>query len=74
MSIDKETLTLELALQNGMKAEIVNDRVVITIDTKTTSRDLWDGQIELWLSNSNLKTISSAYLRIIKNKLNFKKS
>jgi len=69
-----EVLELELALQEGAKAEIKGDRIIITIDTEITKRDLWESQIEMWLTKKGeLKTLSSGYLRIIKNKLLFKK-
>lgn len=64
---------LTMALQKGAKAEIKDDRVVITIDTDITKRDLWDSQIEMWLSKKDdIKTLSSGYLRIIRNKLQFR--
>jgi len=70
-----EKLTLELALQDGMSAEIKGDRIIITIDKEVTKRDLWDCQIEFWLNKKdNLKTLSSGYMRVIKNKLQFKKA
>jgi len=65
-------LQLELALQAGATAEIKNGRVIITIDTEITKRDLWDTQIEMWLTKKDdIKTISSGYLRVVKNKLKF---
>jgi len=65
-------LQLELALQDGATAEIKGDRVIITIDTEITKRDLWDTQIEMWLTKKDdIKTISSGYLRVVKNKLKF---
>lgn len=69
-----EFLQLEIALQHGMKAEIKEDKIVITIDTEETKRDLWLSQLEMWLTKKDdLKTLSSGYLRIVKNKLQFKK-
>ncbi|MEA3386901.1 MAG: hypothetical protein U9Q66_00460 [Patescibacteria group bacterium] len=67
-------IQLELALQDGAVAEIKGDRVIITIDTEKTKRDLWDTQIEMWLTKKdNIKTLSSGYLRIVRDKLQFKK-
>ncbi len=67
-------LVLELALQDGARAEIKGDRIIITIDTAKTKRDLWDSQIEFWLTKKDdIKTLSSGYLRVVKNKLHFKK-
>jgi len=67
-------IQLELALQDGATAEIKDNRVIITIDTEVTKRDLWDTQIEMWLTRKDsIKTLSSGYLRVIKNKLQFKK-
>ena len=69
-----EFLQLEIALQHGMKAEIKEDKIVITIDTEKTKRDLWLSQLEMWLTKKDaVKTLSSGYLRIVKNKLQFKK-
>ena len=69
-----EFLQLEIALQHGMKAEIKEDKIVITIDTEETKRDLWLSQLEMWLTKKDdAKTLSSGYLRIVKNKLQFKK-
>lgn len=69
-----EFLQLEIALQHGMKAEIKEDKIVITIDTEETKRDLWLSQLEMWLAKKDdVKTLSSGYLRIVKNKLQFKK-
>ena len=65
---------LEIALQSGMVAKIVDDRIMITIDSEVTKRDLWDAQIEIWLSKKDdIKTLSSGFFRLIKNKLLFKK-
>lgn len=62
-------LQLEIALQDGATAEIKGDRIIITINKDITKRDLWDSQFEMWLSKKeDLKTLSSGYLRIIKNK------
>lgn len=70
----KEILELELALMDGMSAEIKNNRVIITIDKSKTKRDLWDAQIEFWLTKKDdIKTLTSGYLRVVKNKLQFKK-
>lgn len=69
-----EFLQLKIALQHGMKAEIKEDKIVITIDTEKTKRDLWLSQLEMWLTKKDaVKTLSSGYLRIVKNKLQFKK-
>lgn len=69
-----ENLQLEIALQDGMSAKIKGDRLIITIDTKTTKMDLWTSQIEMWLTKKDdIKTLSSGYLRVIKDKLQFKK-
>lgn len=67
-------LKLEMALAEGMSAEVVGDRLVLTINTDITKRDLWKSQIEMWLTEKNKKEcISSGYLRISnKNKLVFK--
>lgn len=65
---------LEIALQSGMVAKIVDNKIIITIDSEMTKRDLWDAQIEIWLSKKDdIKTLSSGYFRLIKNKLLFKK-
>ena len=67
-----EDLRLEIALQKGMKAEIIEDRIYITIDTTTTKKDLWTAQLEVWLSKKgDVQNLSSGYFRIIKNKLSF---
>ncbi len=67
-------LQLELALQDGATAEIIGDRVVITIDTAKTKRDLWDAQITMWLTiKGDITAISSGYLRVAKDKLKFEK-
>jgi len=67
-------LQLELALQDGTTVEIKGDRIIITIDTEITKRDLWDTQVEMWLTKKDdIKTLSSGYLRVVKNKLQFKK-
>ena len=67
-----EDLRLEIALQKGMKAEIIEDRIYITIDTATTKKDLWTAQFEVWLSKKgDVQNLSSGYFRIIKNKLSF---
>ena len=67
-----EDLRLEIALQKGMKAEIIEDRIYITIDTATTKKDLWTAQLEVWLSKKgDIQNLSSGYFRIIKNKLSF---
>lgn len=69
-----EKLELRIALQDGMIAEIKGDKLIITIDTKITKRDLWISQFEMWLTKKDdIKTLSSGYLRIVKNKLQFKK-
>jgi hypothetical protein len=69
-----EILELELALQDGATAFIKDGRICIEIDTSITKRDLWDTQIEMWLSKKgDKKTLSSGYLRVVKNKLQFKK-
>ena len=73
-------LELELALQDGMSVEVKGDRVIITIDTEKTKRDLWTSQIQMWLSerlsgkddfSGCVKMLSSGYLRVVRNKLNF---
>lgn len=65
---------LVIALQDGMKAEIKGNRIIIEIDTEITKRDLWDGQIEYWLTKKDdIKTLTSGYIRLVKNKLQFKK-
>ncbi len=70
----EKILVLEIALQEGMTAELKGDRVIITIDTEITKRDLWDAQIEFWLNKKDdIKNLSSGYVRIIKNKLIWKK-
>ncbi len=67
-------LEIELALQDGAKAEVKGDRVIITIDVEKTKRDLWDTQIEMWLTiKGDIKTLSSGYLRVVKDKLKFQK-
>ena len=69
-----EKLQLEIALQDGMIAELKGDRIIITIDTKVTKRDMWISQLEMWLNKKDdIKNLSSGYIRIIKNKLQFKK-
>ena len=70
----KNILKIELALQDGMSVETKGDRVIITIDKSITKRDLWDAQIEMWLTKKDdIKTLSGGYFRIIKDKLTFKK-
>lgn len=70
-------IVLEIALQDGAVAEIKGDRVIVTIDTEKTKRDLWESQMDFWLTKKDdSKTLASGYLRVIKNKLkliNFKK-
>ena len=67
-----EDLRLEIALQKGMKAEIIDDRVYITFDPAITKKDLWTAQLEVWLSKKeDVQNLSSGYFRIIKNKLSF---
>ena len=67
-------IEIELALQDGAVAKIVDGRVVITIDSSITKRDLWDTQIEVWLSKKkHNKVISGGYFRVVKNKLTFTK-
>ena len=69
-----EILQLELALQEGATVEVKGDRVIITINIEKTKRDLWDTQIEMWLTKKgSIKALSSGYLRVIKNKLKFDK-
>ncbi|MCT7591518.1 MULTISPECIES: hypothetical protein [Arcobacteraceae] len=70
----KDILKLELALQEGMSAKIIDNKIVIEIDKNITQRDLWIGQIEMWLSGKDsIKAISSGYLRVSnKNKLQYK--
>lgn len=66
-------LKIEIALQDGAIAEIKGDRIIINIDTKITKRDLWDLQFEFWLTKKDdIKTLSSGFLRVVKNKLIFK--
>lgn len=66
-------LKIEIALQDGAIAEIKDNRVIINIDTKITKRDLWDLQFEFWLTKKDdIKTLSSGFLRVVKNKLIFK--
>lgn len=65
-------LKLEIALMDGATATVKDGRIYIEIDTAVTKRDLWDMQFEMWLSKKDdIKAISSGYLRIIKNKLQF---
>ena len=69
-----KVLQLEIALSAGITAKIVDNRIVIEIDISTTKRDLWDAQMDIWLTKKDdIKTLSSGYLRLIKNKLQFKK-
>lgn len=69
-----KVLKLELALQDGATAEIQDDRIIITIDTEKTKRDLWDTQIEMWLTiKGDIQTLSSGYMRVVKDKLKFAK-
>lgn len=66
-------LKIEIALQDGVIAEIKGDRIIINIDTEITKRDLWDLQFEFWLTKKDdIKTLSSGFLRVVKNKLIFK--
>ena len=66
-------LKIEIALQDGAIAEIKDDRIIINIDTEITKRDLWDLQFEFWLTKKDdIKTLSSGFLRVVKNKLIFK--
>lgn len=66
-------LKIEIALQDGAIAEIKGDRIIINIDTEITKRDLWDLQFEFWLTKKDdIKTLSSGFLRVVKNKLIFK--
>lgn len=67
-------LQIEIALQDGAIAEVKGDRIIITINTEITKRDLWDSQMEFWLTKKDdIKTLSSGFLRVVKNKLVFKK-
>ena len=68
-------LKMEMALMDGVKVEVVGDRVFFTIDTNVTKRDLWNNQIEIWVNSPDkVDCISSGYLRLTKkNKLEFKK-
>ena len=67
-------LELELALQDGATAEVKGDRIIISIDVEKTKRDLWDTQIEMWLTaKGRVSTLSSGYLRIVNDKLKFSK-
>ncbi|WP_323595814.1 hypothetical protein [Aliarcobacter butzleri] len=74
LQMRKDILKLELALQEGMSAKIIDNKIVIEIDKNITQRDLWIGQIEMWLSGKDsIKAISSGYLRVSnKNKLQYK--
>ncbi|CAA6807815.1 MAG: Unknown protein [uncultured Sulfurovum sp.] len=73
MKTKTKILQLELALLEGAKAEIKGDRVIITIDTEKTKRDIWENQIEMWLTiKGSTKTLSSGYLRVVRDKLKFK--
>lgn len=66
-------LKIEIALQDGAIAEIKGNRIIINIDTEITKRDLWDLQFEFWLTKKDdIKTLSSGFLRVVKNKLIFK--
>jgi len=66
-------LEIQIALQDGMTAELKGDRIFITVDKTVTKRDLWDGQLEFWMNKKDeINNLSSGYLRIIKNKLSFK--
>ncbi len=68
----KNILELEIALQDGMDAKLKDGRIIITIDTEKTKRDLRTGQLECWLTRKDeVKTLSSGYMRIIKDKLSF---
>ena len=69
-----DKLRLELALQNGMTVKQVDGKIIIEIDKSITKRDLWNGQIEMWLTEADkFETISSGYLRITKkDKLEYK--
>ena len=70
----KKEIQLEIAMQEGMSAEVRDGRVIITINTEITKRDLWTAQLECWLSKKDeLKTISSGYMRVVKNKLSYVK-
>lgn len=70
----EKVLQLEIALQDGATAEVKGDRVIITINTEKTKRDLWDTQIEMWLTiKGEIETLSSGYLRVVKDKLKFAK-
>lgn len=65
MAKERKNLKLEIALQKGMEVKIVNDRVIIDIDSNITAKDLWISQLEMWLTDKeNMETISSGYLRI----------
>jgi hypothetical protein len=65
---------LVIALYEGMKAELVSgNKIVITIDKDETKRDLWDAQLELFLRNEKHESYSNYFIRLIKNKLSFKK-
>lgn len=69
-----EILEIELALQDGATATVKDGRIYIEVNTEITKRDLWDTQIEMWLTKKgNNKTLSSGYLRVVRNKLQFKK-
>ena len=65
---------LVIALYEGMKAELVSgNKIVITIDKDETKRDLWDAQLEFFLRNEKHDSYSHYFIRLIKNKLSFKK-
>jgi hypothetical protein len=69
-----EKTELVIALYPGMKAELVpGNKIVITIDKDETKRDLWDAQLELFLRNEKHDSYSHYFIRLIKNKLTFKK-
>ena len=58
-----------------MSAEIKGDKVIITIDTEKTKRDLWTAQMDFWLSVKGVHgNLYSGLMRIINNKLKFVKS
>ena len=68
-----DLLTLEIALQEGMTAEVKEDKITITINTKITNRDFEQGKLEYWLSKKDSVTaISSGCMKIVKNKLSWK--
>jgi hypothetical protein len=62
-------MKLEIGL-NGGKVEVKDDILVITYDQAETARDLWNNQLNVWLTAEDGTMTDSKLLRVTKkNKL-----